>query len=395
MTYHLQILKRKIEGVLLFPFIVLGAGLSYLKPLKEDFEIFFFFPFYHTGGVEKYNLAIAAACKNKKAIIFFTRKSTDKTFYNDFIQTGHRLIDIAAFTDNKWLYFLNFIYRGIIMGYIHRQPKAPIVFNGQSNFGYKMAPWIRREIKQYECIHTFSSFSFIRQPFISFYTKAFSPSHKTIDDQLDYYAKTSVPSVEAEKFSYLLTGITLPAAPAKQAEGLSRVLFVGRGSAEKRVELVAAIAKKTRDTGAPIEFVFAGEVNNFISDDLLPYCTVKGNIANPIELNQLYASSQVLILTSAFEGFPLVVMEAMSHGLTIISTAVGDIPAHVKEQENGFLANVSMPITELIEYFSERLLFLHAHPAELSLIGKNNYAYAQTHFSITALSEKLKPYLNL
>ncbi len=396
MNYSLQILKRKIEGIFIFPFIALGAGISYLKPLKEDFDIFFFFPFYHTGGVEKYNLAIANACKGKKAIIFFTRRSTDKSFYHDFIQTGHRIIDIASFTDNKWLYFFNLIYRGIVMGYVHRQYKPPIVFNGQSNFGYKISPWIRSSIKQYECIHTFSSFSFIRQPFISFYTKAFSPSHKTISDQIAYYTKTGVPKEESEKFTYLLTGIQLPTTAFQNfARTAFRVLFVGRGSAEKRIDIVAAIAKKTKDIGAPIEFIFAGDVSDFIPDSLKPYCSIKGNITNPEDLAQLYAASQVLILTSSFEGFPLVVMEAMSHGLVILSTNVGDIPAHVKDNENGFLADVSMSTTALIENFTERLVFLHAHREESVRMGENNYAYAQKYFSVTSLPEKLQPYLNL
>ena len=54
-------------------------------------------------------------------------------------------------------------------------------------------------------------------------------------------------------------------------------------------------------------------------------------------LFKIYQKHDVLIMTSLHEGFPISIMEAMSAGCAILSTPVGDIPYHVKHEQNGFL----------------------------------------------------------
>ena len=53
--------------------------------------------------------------------------------------------------------------------------------------------------------------------------------------------------------------------------------------------------------------------------------------------DQLLISSQVLILPSYNEGLPISILEAMSFGLPIIATDVGDVSAAVINDKNGFL----------------------------------------------------------
>lgn len=44
-----------------------------------------------------------------------------------------------------------------------------------------------------------------------------------------------------------------------------------------------------------------------------------------------------MVLPSYNEGLPIAVLEAISYGLPVIATAVGDMAAAVREGENGFL----------------------------------------------------------
>lgn len=52
---------------------------------------------------------------------------------------------------------------------------------------------------------------------------------------------------------------------------------------------------------------------------------------------QLFIESQLLVLPSYNEGLPMSILEAMSYGLPIIATDVGDIKEAVLEEENGYI----------------------------------------------------------
>jgi glycosyltransferase involved in cell wall biosynthesis len=55
------------------------------------------------------------------------------------------------------------------------------------------------------------------------------------------------------------------------------------------------------------------------------------------ETDALMAACDVFVLNSSYEGFPHVVLEAMSAGLPVVATAVGGTPELVREGENGLL----------------------------------------------------------
>ena len=61
-----------------------------------------------------------------------------------------------------------------------------------------------------------------------------------------------------------------------------------------------------------------------------------GRVQNE-EIPQYMAASDVLVLPSLSEGFPVTILEAMASGLSIVATKVGGLPEIVKDGENGFL----------------------------------------------------------
>ena len=72
-------LKRRIEQAIMFPFVLAGKLIGRLNPLPaSDYDLFCFFPIYGLGGAEKVNAAILKALPDKKIMLFFTRKSTEK-----------------------------------------------------------------------------------------------------------------------------------------------------------------------------------------------------------------------------------------------------------------------------------------------------------------------------
>lgn len=362
----------------------MGRIIALIKPLKKEYRVYFFFPFYHTGGAELFNMRLTHAVGGNDCIIFFTKKSVDKRFYPEFEESGCAIKDISKFTDNKWLYFLNLIYRGIITGFINYQDKKPIVFNGQCNFGYKISPWVNKKINQLEFIHTFSSFSYIRIPFISFYRYTISSSEKTINDHIAFYHRSHIPLEFAASFKYMPYGIELPGERKERIFSTDKfsVLFAGRGSIEKRIHIIAEMAQRGKLLDNSIQFLFMGDVQSAIPEELCPYCTFLGNQTDPEKIHEIYNGCHALIIVSSFEGFPLVVMEGMARGLVIISTAVGDVPKHVKNGINGFIIEEVSDEEKIINQGLNYILELKKDPALLQKISDENRRYAYQHFGL-------------
>src|SRR5215210_5177610 len=111
--YKWLVVKRKIESTIMFPIILIGRALGKLAK-KEDYAVYFFFPFHHIGGAEKIHFQIAQAFANKKCIIYFTRKSKPESLLNEFTKAGFVIKDVSKYTDNKFIYPINILFRGII-----------------------------------------------------------------------------------------------------------------------------------------------------------------------------------------------------------------------------------------------------------------------------------------
>jgi glycosyltransferase involved in cell wall biosynthesis len=379
--YTLYILKRNIEDIFIFPFILLGRLISILKPLEKEYKIFYLFPFYHVGGAEKVHLQIAQSTGGTDSIIFFTRRSHNEGYLKDFKVTQCTIKDISCYTDNKWLYFLNLIFRGIVSGYVNNQKTRATIFNGQCNFGYKISPWITKRSKQIELIHSFNSFSYIRIPFLAFIDTTVMISKRRINDHLDLYRKFNIPKKYDTKIKFISNAIDLPKSLISKPERPFTILFVGRGTSEKRPHIFTMIAKKLHSNQS-FSFQMVGDVSESINTSAYPYIKFWGNVTDPIIIASIYQNAHVLIIPSETEGFPMVMIEAMANGLAILATPVGDIPYHLKNGINGFLFSsiddeeiiIGEAVTYIKELVNDERLF--------SEINNCNALYARKNFDI-------------
>ncbi|MDB5190627.1 MAG: glycosyltransferase family 4 protein [Segetibacter sp.] len=388
--YKLYLIKRFIEDIIIFPFVLLGRIIAFIKPLDKEYRVYFFFPFYHTGGAEKVHAMVAQATGNSSCIIFFTRKSNDRNFHDEFVKTGCTIKEISGYTDNKWIYFANLIYRGIVTGHINRQKEKPLVFNGQSNFGYKISPWVRKDIPQIELIHSLCSFSYIRIPFLPFITQTVMISTVRIKEHIELYKRYNIPFRYAERINFIMNGIELPLTKPERHFDKDKisVLYVGRSTPEKRVHLIAEMAKVLATQSLPVEITFLGDVENAIPTELWQHCHFLGSHGDPEYIHQVYLSSDILILVSDTEGFPMVVMEAMARGLAIISTAVGEVPLHVKHEENGFLITDFLNTDLVVQQSASYILKLYQDRKLLQEISKKNVSHAYENFGVERFNKQ-------
>jgi glycosyltransferase involved in cell wall biosynthesis len=108
--------------------------------------------------------------------------------------------------------------------------------------------------------------------------------------------------------------------------------FVGRLSAEKNPSDFIDISKDYTDLNFNI--FGSGELNRLIPNrkNLFFY----GYVSNQ---ETIWKHTDVLLITSKYEGLPYVLIEAMSRGLIIVSYKVGEIPNIIEDGKNGFLVN--------------------------------------------------------
>ncbi|GAA5182536.1 glycosyltransferase family 4 protein [Niveibacterium umoris] len=118
-------------------------------------------------------------------------------------------------------------------------------------------------------------------------------------------------------------------------DGRLRVLFVGRLDRQKGVDV---LFDALRMLGDRVHAVVAG--SSVLSDGTIlatPENVTSIGWVSPGDLETLFASAQVLVVPSRWEGFGLIAAEAMRAGLPVLATRVGGLPEVVDDGVTGVM----------------------------------------------------------
>ncbi|HYK73387.1 MAG TPA: glycosyltransferase family 4 protein, partial [Pseudoneobacillus sp.] len=108
------------------------------------------------------------------------------------------------------------------------------------------------------------------------------------------------------------------------------------------------------------------------------------------DVDAIYAASNLGLLASYSESFPLALLEAANQHIPLITTDVGGVRELVKEAETGWIVPTG-DSTELAVAFSKA--YDAAKNGELTVMGEKLYQHASTHFSLEQLyKETLQTY---
>ncbi|MDK9773410.1 glycosyltransferase family 4 protein [Vibrio sp. B181a] len=151
-----------------------------------------------------------------------------------------------------------------------------------------------------------------------------------------------------------------------------RVLFVGMLSKVKGSDYLLEIIKKSVSRNANIHFDIVGDGPDLAafseaieSLSIGSRVTVHGRLNN---VTGLYQNAGVFILTSRNEGFPMVLLEAQSHGLPVVSFDCETGPSEmIQHGYNGYLVD-----TFDTEAFSEHLVDLFEDRSLRNVMSKNS-----------------------
>jgi glycosyltransferase involved in cell wall biosynthesis len=85
-------------------------------------------------------------------------------------------------------------------------------------------------------------------------------------------------------------------------------------------------------------------------------------------------------MTSAYEGFPVLIKEAMAHGCIPVVTALPGIMTHLIDGENSLLIDAVDDENGVIEKGIELINLLLKKRQVLEVISNTCYEYAKKHF---------------
>ncbi|MBF0345213.1 MAG: glycosyltransferase [Nitrospirae bacterium] len=139
--------------------------------------------------------------------------------------------------------------------------------------------------------------------------------------------------------------------------------------------LIDAIEELKRLEGIRLSVNFCGEgsyadeVKSYVSDKgLTTEITFKGTCT---DVASVLAQSDIFILPSYVEAFPISILEAMSSGVAVVATSVGDVPSIVINGETGLLVpprNSQALKNAILEILRNKTLYEKVRKAARSMI---------------------------
>lgn len=173
------------------------------------------------------------------------------------------------------------------------------------------------------------------------------------------------------------------------------VITGGRLSFEKNLETFLFAAKKVKDRYERVKFLIIGEGRE---KDKLLKMTKELNLENDViftgyreDLPELIKISEIVVLTSLWEGMPNLILEGMICKKPVICTKFGGAKEIIKDGENGFLVE-----PKNVEDIAHKILFLLKNGETARDMGEKGYKFVKERFSLEKMVESYeKLYENL
>lgn len=182
----------------------------------------------------------------------------------------------------------------------------------------------------------------------------------------------------------LLLKSKIPSAQIVSIENISPFEIVSEDCLDKRQNVVLAVGRLTEqknfsrllDIWKAInrpewKLVIAGDgpEKKILTEKIHAYGLKNVELCGPVrDINQLYSSSKILALTSRYEGYPMVLVEAQCFGLPVVSFDCKTGPAEIIRNNNsGYI----IPYSDN-KQFIEKLTYLMDNPIVLDEMSHNS-----------------------
>lgn len=390
--------KIKLFRILLmltYPLALIIVLPLVLFKTKNKSKYFFFFDRYVIGGAQKVHIDILNAISDTYKQVYFTRYSPNDKLKADFYSLPDtHCSDIHYWCDNLILRLFTVHYYAF---YLNRH-KSSVIFSSNSTFFYDMLFFTSKKHTRIELLHNFT----YGNNGMEFFGLA---NHQLLDHRMvvdgatannikEQYRLYKVPAHFADRIKMIEPGVIIPARVVKSYTAPLKVLYAGRGGAQKRIHLLNEIAKMCIENVLPIQFHFAGTMMDELSDFVKENAVIHGEISSQEAMYALYQECHVIIMTSAYEGFPMLVKESMANGCIPVVTALDGNKSHLTHNSNALLIDRPEDEEHVVAMGYEHLLWLVNNPNEVVALSDRCRSYATTHFDRAIFIAQYRTFLN-
>lgn len=325
---------------------------------KNKINILLFIPHMVVGGADKFNIDFL---KNIDRDRFNIGIITTLRSENKLRQTFYELVDdvfeLPTFVPtNKWSNFVD---------YYIKSRDIKIIINISSFYAYYLLPWIKHEypqIKIIDYIHADSAYwrnggyARLSSQFDTVLDRTIVANKVTHDIMVNSYKKNlnkcivSYIGTDTELFNPNLYDGNKIRNKYKIGENVPVVLYLCRISQEKRPLLMVDIAYELIKLIPDVCFLIVGDGDKFTETlDKVKHYNIEDNFVfagNQMNVEDYYAASDVLLISSIKEGLTLTTFEAMSMGLPVVSADVGGQKEIVNDNTGKLIPCLQNEITE-------------------------------------------------
>ncbi len=214
----------------------------------------------------------------------------------------------------------------------------------------------------------------------------------------DFTKKQFIPIVDEEKLITIYNGV-------EGNKGYSELLRENLGIANDEI-IAVTVGMLTERKGYPnllesvvvvkkngckVKFLWVGESSKetlLIYNAKIKELGIKDSVIYlgfRKDISDILINSDLYICSSVNEAFPLVVLEAMSEGLPVISTNWGGASECVVDKETGFIVPVNDPVK-----LGEKIIELCTNEEKRKLFGEKGLKHFKKNFNANVYAEKFE-----
>lgn len=273
---------------------------------------------------------------------------------------------------------------GFFAGYLNRSKS--VAFGGNCEFYYWLVPYLDPEILCVDFIHGFGCLiEIISIPHIPRINRRIVIAEELRHDLAMLYSEYGIAARYLERICMVNYGVEVPQAfQRNEVKPELCVIYVGRGTIEKRVHLVGRIARLLAERNVTANVTLIGNVRDSVAAEDREYCTFCGPIDDRAKLDDFYKKADILVITSSTEGLSLVRMEAMARGVVPVVVDVGPLPGHIQHGVTGFLVSSDQTEDKIVQDFCQTIETLVNDRQLLKNVSANTYEFACRNFDRAA-----------